>query len=127
MISKLVEENARHIKGTENGQSIKMTHSYRKKSIIVEVDRERLNQVISNLLVNAIKFTEEGKISISAQENIESIRNNNIKEVIVTVKDTGSGIDPEIALNLFSKFTTLSEQGTGLGLFISKNIIEGTW
>ena len=42
----------------------------------------------------------------------------------MTVKDTGSGIDPEIAPNLFSKFTTSSEQGTGLGLFISKNIIE---
>ena len=75
-------------------------------------------------MVNAIKFTKEGTISISAQENIESIKNSNIQEVIVTVKDTGSGIDPEIAPNLFSKFTTSSEQGTGLGLFISKNIIE---
>jgi signal transduction histidine kinase len=123
MISKIVEENARHIKGTENGHSVKLTHSCSKKSIIVEADRERLNQVISNLLVNAIKFTKEGTISISAQENIESIKNSNIQEVIVTVKDTGSGIDPEIVPNLFSKFTT-SEQGTGLGLFISKNIIE---
>ena len=124
MISKIVEENARHIKGTENGQSIKLTHSCGKKSIIVEADRERLNQVISNLVVNAIKFTKEGTISISAQENIESIKNSNIQEVIVTVKDTGSGIDPEIVPTLFSKFTTSSEQGTGLGLFISKNIIE---
>jgi two-component system, OmpR family, sensor histidine kinase VicK len=74
-------------------------------------------------LVNAIKFTKEGMISVSAQENIESIMNSNMLEVIVTVKDTGTGIDPEIAPNLFSKFTT-SEQGTGLGLFISKNIIE---
>ena len=41
----------------------------------------------------------------------------------MTVKDTRSGINPEIVPNLFSKFTT-SEQGTGLGLFISKNIIE---
>ena len=124
MISKIVEENARHIKGIENGHSIKLTHSCSKKSIIVEADRERLNQVISNLVVNAIKFTKEGTISISAQENIESIKNSNIQEVIVTVKDTGSGIDPEIVPTLFSKFTTSSEQGTGLGLFISKNIIE---
>ena len=124
MISKIVEENARHIKGIENGHSIKLTHSCSKKSIIVEADRERLNQVISNLVVNAIKFTKEGTISISAQEKIESIKNSNIQEVIVTVKDTGSGIDPEIVPTLFSKFTTSSEQGTGLGLFISKNIIE---
>jgi signal transduction histidine kinase len=47
-----------------------------------------------------------------------------MQEVIVTVKDNGSGIDPEIVPNLFSKYTTSSEQGTGLGLFISKNIIE---
>ena len=75
-------------------------------------------------MVNAIKFTKEGKISISTQENIESIMNSKMQEVIVTVKDSGSGIDPEIAPNLFSKFTTLSEQGTGIGLFISSNIIE---
>jgi signal transduction histidine kinase len=123
MISKIVEENARHIKGTENGQGIKLIHFCSKTLIIVEADRERLIQVISNLLLNAIKFTKEGTISISVQENIESIKNSSIQEVIVTVKDTGSGIDPEIAPNLFSKFTT-SEQGTGLGLFISKNIIE---
>ena len=123
MISKIVEDNARHVKGTENGQDIKLTHFCSKTLIIVEADRERLIQVISNLLLNAIKFTKEGTISISAQENIESTKNSNIEEVIVTVKDTGSGIDPEIVPNLFSKFTT-SEQGTGLGLFISKNIIE---
>ena len=124
MISKIVEDNARHIKGTENGQDIKLTHFCSKTLIIVEADRERLIQVISNLLLNAIKFTKEGTISISAQESIESIKNSSIEEVIVTVKDTGSGIDPGIAANLFSKFTTSSEQGTGLGLFISKNIIE---
>jgi signal transduction histidine kinase len=123
MISKIVKDNARQVKGTENGQGIKLTHVCSKTLIIVVADRERLIQVISNLLLNAIKFTKEGAISISAQENIESTKNSNIQEVIVTVKDTGSGIDPEIVPNLFSKFTT-SEQGTGLGLFISKNIIE---
>ncbi|MGI8831018.1 MAG: ATP-binding protein [Nitrososphaeraceae archaeon] len=56
-----------------------------------------------------------------SKENIESIKNSSIQEVIVTVKGTGSGIDTEIAPNLFSKFATTSEQGTGLG--ISKNII----
>jgi two-component system, OmpR family, sensor histidine kinase VicK len=75
-------------------------------------------------LINATKFTKEGTISISAQENIESIKNSNVQEVIVKVKDTGYSTKTEIAPKLFSKFTTSSEQGTGLGLFISRNIIE---
>ena len=100
-----------------------LIHSCSKESIIIEADRERLNQVISNLLVNAIKFTKEGTISISEQENIVS-KDSNIREVIVIVKDSGSGIDTEIAPKLFSKFATTSGKGTGLGLFISKNIIE---
>jgi two-component system, OmpR family, sensor histidine kinase VicK len=76
--------------------------------------------VISNLLGNAIKFTKEGTISIITE--IEE--NGHSKEVIVSIKDTGKGIDPEIYPRLFTKFATKSITGTGLGLFISKNIIE---
>jgi two-component system sensor histidine kinase VicK len=76
--------------------------------------------VISNLLGNAIKFTKEGTISIITE--IEE--NGHSKEVIVSIKDTGEGIDPEIYPRLFTKFATKSITGTGLGLFISKNIIE---
>jgi signal transduction histidine kinase len=123
MISKIVEENARQIDKTQNGHGLKLIHDCSKESIIIEADRERLNQVISNLLANAIKFTKEGTISISEQENIVS-KDSKIREVIVIVKDSGSGIDTEIAPKLFSKFATTSGKGTGLGLFISKNIIE---
>ena len=60
--------------------------------------------------------------------NSNSPNQNNIKskkeEVVVTVQDTGNGISPEILPKLFTKFVTKSESGTGLGLFISKNIIE---
>jgi signal transduction histidine kinase len=88
-----------------------------KDNIFVEADRGRLIQVISNLLDNAIKFTKEGTISIITEEKDS--------KVIVSVKDTGTGIDPEILPRLFSKFVTKSERGgTGLGLFISKNIVE---
>jgi signal transduction histidine kinase len=87
-------------------------------AIIVEADRERINQVISNLLSNSIQFTNDGYISLSMA--INDLNN----EVIVTVRDTGKGINPEIMHRLFSKFVTRSQQGTGLGLFISKNIIE---
>jgi signal transduction histidine kinase len=54
----------------------------------------------------------------------EIIIENNRREALVSVKDSGAGIDPEIAQKLFSKFATKSFSGTGLGLFISKNIIE---
>ncbi len=83
---------------------------------LVRADKPRLVQVISNLLSNSIKFTKEGVISV----NLEKKEN----QAVVTVKDTGQGIDAEILPKLFSKFTTKSEQGVGLGLFICKTIVE---
>ena len=83
---------------------------------LIRVDKSRLEQVISNLLSNSIKFTKEGTISL----NVEKEDN----QALVTVKDTGLGVDPEILPRLFSKFATKSEKGAGLGLFICKNIIE---
>jgi signal transduction histidine kinase len=87
-----------------------------KKDLIVEADKDRILQVVSNLLSNALKFTNEGSIAVTT-EKLQ-------KEVIVKVKDSGSGIDLEIFPKLFEKFATKSEKGTGLGLFISKNIME---
>jgi two-component system, OmpR family, sensor histidine kinase VicK len=89
-----------------------------KQDIIVEADKVRIYGVISNLLKNAIHFTNEGTIHIAAAEKMD------YNEVIVSVKDTGEGIDPEIFPRLFTKFTTSSVTGTGLGLFISKSIVE---
>ena len=86
--------------------------------ILVEGDKGRINQVLSNLLNNALKFTEEGQIVVDAHES------NNKKDIIVSIIDTGSGINKDIFTKLFSKFATKSSQGTGLGLFISKSIIE---
>jgi signal transduction histidine kinase len=89
---------------------------YEPKDIFIEADMQQLTRVISSLLNNAIKFTKEGTISIIA-ENKDS-------QVFVSVKDTGEGIDPEILPRLFSKFATKSFEGTGLGLFIAKSIVE---
>ena len=91
--------------------------------IIVEADRNRLNQVIYNLLSNAIKFTEKegGIVSIRTEKKKG---NDNDDEVIVSVKDSGPGISSEMFPRLFEKFASKSFQGTGLGLFISKNIVE---
>src|ERR687897_2603374 len=122
MISTIVKENARQIEKTASEHNLKLIHPTSNKSIIIQADRERLNQVISNLLANAIKFTKEGTISISEQKRVG--HENGMQEVIVIVNDNGSGIDAKVMAKLFSKFATKSEQGTGLGLYISKNIIE---
>ncbi|MRN41963.1 MAG: hypothetical protein FIO02_13130, partial [Nitrosopumilales archaeon] len=92
----------------------------RVNNIIVNADKNRLNQVISNLISNSIKFSqgEWGIISITTKKEQDS------KTVTINVKDTGKGIDPEIIPRLFTKFATKSETGTGLGLFISKSIVE---
>ncbi|MFL6393055.1 MAG: sensor histidine kinase, partial [Nitrososphaeraceae archaeon] len=85
--------------------------------IPVEADKGRIAQVIDNLLNNALKFTNEGTISVSVESKDG--------QAIVSVKDNGQGIDPEILPKLFTKFASKSETGgTGLGLFISKSIIE---
>ncbi len=93
--------------------------------IFIEADRGRLTQVISNLISNAVKFTKRdgGNISIILQKR-DYEGDNSKEEVIVSVKDTGTGIDPEIFPRLFDKFASKSFQGTGLGLFISKSIID---
>ncbi len=87
-------------------------------SITIKGDKTRIFQVISNLLNNALKFTDDGTIVVNAQKN------HGTHEAIITVKDSGTGIDPEIIPHMFSKFITKSKRGVGLGLFIAKNIVE---
>ena len=96
--------------------NIKFRYEPIEKDVFIDADRSRLTQVISNLLRNAVKFTNEGTVTINAEKKED--------HVLVNIKDTGSGIDPEIMPRLFTKFATKSDEGTGLGLFISKGIIE---
>jgi signal transduction histidine kinase len=84
-------------------------------TLLVYADRSKLTQVVSNLLNNAIKVTKAGNIWIYLEKDDN--------QAIVSVKDTGSGIDPSVEAKLFLKFVTHSSSGTGLGLFISKNIV----
>ena len=97
--------------------------NYQPQHLPVYADRNRITQVISNLLNNALKFTSEGYVTITAEKKTD---NNSTKNstVVVNVCDSGSGIDPEMMPKLFTKFSSKSFSGTGLGLYICKNIIE---
>ena len=86
------------------------------KTVMVDGDRERIFQVISNLLNNAIKFTDRGDVVVELEE-----KNG---QATVHVRDSGNGIAPEIYPKLFTKFATKSDKGTGLGLYVAKNIVE---
>ncbi|HEY9385815.1 MAG TPA: HAMP domain-containing sensor histidine kinase [Nitrososphaeraceae archaeon] len=108
----------------DNGSSLKIIYDHESETeadMYVEADRYRISQVVYNLLNNAIKFTNEGSITISVKRRDDTTKNN---KVIVSVKDTGKGIDSEILPRLFTRFATKSFAGTGLGLFVSKHIIE---
>lgn len=106
----------------KENQNVKLFYNFKQDindPLPMDADEDRITQVISNLLNNAIKFTSkkrEGVISVSAERKKE--------EVIVSIKDTGEGINPEILPRLFTKFATRSFSGTGLGLYISKSIVE---
>ena len=115
ILSELVTEYSRQIENDHAKNKI-LSIFYEPIHVRIFADKYRITQVISNIINNAIKFTEQGTITI------EGIVNS--KELTVKITDTGKGIDNEIINRLFDKFVSRSEQGTGLGLFISKNIIE---
>ena len=124
LIANVVEDQRSHIE--KENQKIKLMYNNKYDSYgapIVDADRDRITQVISNLLGNAIKFTsnqeEGGSVSVTLEKN-----HNNREEIIVNIRDTGEGIHQEILPRLFTKFATKSFAGTGLGLYISKSIIE---
>jgi two-component system sensor histidine kinase VicK len=101
----------------DNENNINLNIIYEPKTIIVNADKGRIAQVVSNLLSNAIKFTTNNKGTIYVMAEKKD------SEIIVGLKDTGQGIDLEILPKLFTRFATKSFTGTGLGLYISKNII----
>ncbi len=123
VLSNTVEDYKKQI--TKFNIDIKLLFIPYEHIIMVEADRYRIIQVISNILNNAIKFTRKrrGIVTVEAQKKNNEIKNNQAV-AMVSIKDTGSGIDPDIMPRLFEKFAAKSFQGTGLGLFISKNIIE---
>ena len=98
-----------------------------KKPLLVHADETKISQVISNLITNSINFIDiEGEIFVTTekQEVKKQGAKNKNEYVLVRIKDSGTGIDKDIIDKIFEKFITKSDQGTGLGLFISKKIIE---
>ena len=118
-----IQDIRNRLSNDDNGLDRSVKVYYKPTDIIVEADKGRITQVVSNLLNNAVKFTQKGTITISI--GLESKKEDDYNDnVVISVKDTGHGIDSEILPNLFTKFVAKSENGTGLGLFISKSIIE---
>jgi signal transduction histidine kinase len=118
MITEILSEYEQKIKNIKN---IKLSYySQGNDSITIEADRSRLCQVIYNLLSNAVKFTNDGSITVIAEK-----KDKDDNFILLSIRDTGTGIDSEMLPKLFKKFATKSQMGgTGLGLFISKSIIE---
>ena len=112
---------------------------YEPKDIFIDADKDRIVQVVSNLVNNAVKFIKskeenddqdkekerrrERRITIVTQKAVQRGGEEDNK-LFVSIIDNGEGIDPEIIPRLFSKFVTKSFDGTGLGLYICKNIVE---
>ena len=109
-------------KNTEinNGNSKLMIIQNGIKNINAAIDKVRITQVFCNILDNAISFSQEGKIHVMLKKE----KQNGQHFLIISVQDIGPGIDPEIMSKLFTKFASKSDVGTGLGLFISKGIVE---
>ena len=113
------EKQVRFVKMIKS-QSNKSKHEAGSPSVTNLIcDKNRVIQIMSNLISNAIKFSSKnGTITISKEVSIDN------KFIVISVIDRGSGIDPDIFPRLFSKFATRSNHGTGLGLYICKNLVE---
>ena len=112
VISQIIREEEPAIRGRD----IRLVFIPEASDVTVNADENRIGQVLSNLLENAIKFTKEGRIMLHSSTEGDT--------ATVTISDEGPGIDPQMFPLLFSKFASKSSRGTGLGLFISKKIVE---
>ena len=117
VLTLLIEDCKKQIQ--MDGREVKILYP-QPDDIEVYADKERIMQVLGNLLSNALKFTKHGTITISTEQG----NSNDKSHLTVKVIDTGPGIDPALLIRLFTKFVTKSEHGTGLGLYISKSTVE---
>jgi two-component system sensor histidine kinase VicK len=115
-----VQDTKRRIESEKKPLDIRLDYkiaNYRSGGVAIFCDSSKISQVLHNLLDNAVKFTEKGTIAISTEMHDES-------SIIFKIEDSGVGIDREIKNRLFDKFASKSNGGTGLGLYLSKKIVE---
>jgi two-component system, OmpR family, sensor histidine kinase VicK len=125
IIADNIKSSKRQFLSIDSRSSVKMIYddvSDTEADIYIEADKYKISQVVYNLLNNAIKFTNEGSITVSVKRKDDKVENK--KAIVVSVKDTGKGIDSEMLPRLFTRFATKSFSGTGLGLFVSKHIVD---
>jgi two-component system, OmpR family, sensor histidine kinase VicK len=126
IVHRIAEYEEGNNKDRQNN-NIKLNILTRDDNIFVYADKERIARVVDNLLINAVKFTKKGTITITItikDIDLHDKKKNRTATAIVNIMDTGEGIADQIHSRLFTKFATTSNTGTGLGLFISKYIIE---
>jgi signal transduction histidine kinase len=124
LLSTIVNDYKNNVEGGKIVDIILLDNDANGKHYIINADTQRITQVVTNLLNNAVKFTEENKECGSISIRLEEVKNADCQDVIINVKDAGTGIDKEILPRLFTKFATKSTKGTGLGLFICKSMVE---
>ena len=117
VIRDCIIDASQHI-GNKNLKFSYMPADDNQQQVLVKADRTRIAQVLINLFDNSINSSQDGIIAVTTTVDPDA------NTITVSVKDAGSGINPDIIPRLFSKFATASEKGTGLGLYISKKIIE---
>ena len=121
-LSELIQNVVFELKPSANQKSISVDHSGTEAPVTVVTDEQRVHQILVNLVSNAVKYTEKGKIEIS----LTKLR----KGVEIRVKDTGMGISAEDQKKLFAPFYRVESEsvdqitGTGLGMWITKQLIE---
>jgi two-component system sensor histidine kinase VicK len=106
-----------------SGKDVSVLYEPPNENIVVEADKERISQVVRNIIGNALEFTSEGTVLVTLRKERQQ-ENEGRQIVVVAVTDSGCGIDPAIVPRIFEKFVTRSDKGTGLGLFVSKSIIQ---
>jgi signal transduction histidine kinase len=121
----IILENINNYKDKINNKSTRF-ELFLDKELTVYADKNSISRVISNLINNALKFTNKEPSIISIQAELKGTGKDEEERetIVINVRDNGSGIDEDVFPKLFTKFTSKSYHGIGLGLFISKKIVE---
>lgn len=114
-----MQNGSKDLNSANSRKDISVLYEPTNENIVVEADKERISQVVRNIIGNALEFTSEGNVLVSLRSERQQ-ENEGKRIAVVTITDTGCGIDPAIMPRISEKFVTRSDKGTGLGLFVSE-------